>query len=113
MFTLYHFTSKNEAGAILADGFVGDIWLSPDPSTVFGEQARSVLLEVAFDCPVEELEPHRREIREEQIDGVTEEPVAGGQVDTYTWYEVPAGVVNSRAKVRAVGAEERFRLMNE
>lgn len=113
MTTLYHFTSREGAASILARGFVGDIWLTPIPHTAYGEQARSVWLDVTFDGPEEHLGQYRREVTEEEIDGVTDEPVPGDQVATFVWYEVPAEVVNTQARVRTVEEEERHRLWLE
>lgn len=107
---LYHFTSRDNASEVLANGFKGEsCWLSPAPDTVMGEDGRSVLILFEVDEPDEILAPYKREVTEEEIDD-DENAVGPGRV--FFWYEFPAGFFNSLAsRARLIEGDERAELM--
>jgi hypothetical protein len=101
---LYHFTSPFAALIIVrGGGFTGEVWLSPDPAITMGEDSRTALLEVVL--PDEVARPFVQAVQEETIDPETDEPIPDdGNIPPFTWYCIPAAVVNSSGKVRMVGA---------
>jgi hypothetical protein len=115
---LYHRTTDNAAATILAEGFregpsegsrgrVG-AWFSRELDC-WGEQGRE-LLEVMLDATEAELEPYAEEVATEELDDETGDWIPAADGEAFTWYVIPAAVVNERGHVRLVSREERRRL---
>ena len=111
---LYHFTTREGARQIEANGFSGlSCWLSPDVESIFGEAGRSVLLEVTLNLAEDELKRYAQQVTEETdiwdetVGDFVPEP---GSARHFVWYEVPVNVVVTAGRIRRVLPHERRRL---
>jgi hypothetical protein len=108
---LFHRTTKEGKKAILAGGFRdgedGVVWFSalldawgakgPHPLEVMLDMTETEL--AAYAVPV---------VSDEELmdDGETWQKCAEAEVEHFTWYKIPASLINPRGKVRPMSQEE-------
>jgi hypothetical protein len=102
---------------IVAEGFRDDpdeprgVWLSP-LLDCWGERGRT-LLEVTLDLSEDEIRPFVVEAAADEVwDDEAGDFIKANEIDVerFTWYAIPADVVNARGRVRLIGEDERRRL---
>ena len=121
--TLYHRSDDEAAAAILAGGFRDrsepddggrfGVWFSRHLDC-WGEQGRH-LLAVSTDFDETELSAYAVEAVADEVwdysvgDFV---PCAADDVERFTWYEIPAAIINARGHVRRISAKEARLLLS-
>ena len=113
MIQLYHRTTREGVAVIPAEGFRdgedGGVWFS-QYLDCWGERDRHLLI-VDLDVTEQELASYAVEVAaDEEWDEAAGDfvPIADERfVERFTWYKIPADLVNARGKVRMASPADR------